>query len=74
MKFDDELLKVWDKAMFDFYLAPTMWITKKTKNKKWRWYKFWIKRYNYKSIINPNWKKVKKVSNTDIKKAIKILK
>lgn len=72
--FDLLLGEVWGERIKEYLDTPPMFITKKTKNKKWIWYKFWIKRYNYKDVINPKWKKIQKLSNVDIKKAIKILK
>lgn len=61
---DKELTQIfyesWSGKIKEYIEIPLMFTTKKTLNKKWRWWKLLTNKYNYKFIINPEWKKYHK--------------
>lgn len=52
----DLVSDLWIKKAIEYFEQPPMFIYKKYKNKNWRWWKIFTKRYIYKMVMNPKYK------------------
>lgn len=55
----DVMCSVWGERVKNYLLQPPMYISKKYKNRKWKWWKVFTPRYKYKFVFNKEWNKYK---------------
>ncbi len=62
-RLEEQLDDIWRERMVEYSNMPLMFITNKTKNPKWRWWKIFTKKYEYNTIFNEKWLKYQRKEN-----------
>ena len=52
---EEIIYSIWSKKMNEFFYSEPLFVMKKFKNKDWKWYKLWKKRYRYDLVKNPKY-------------------
>lgn len=57
MDIDEAVSSIWAKKLTEVFFREPLFVMEKSKNKNWKWYKFWKKRYVYDLVRNPKFGK-----------------